>query len=66
MFECFAQERQIALDENLHDRLLEQGSAAADQQNIDSLREIVVMIVRNGMPNETENNGVATHADPMR
>ena len=66
MFERFARERHIALDKNLHDRLVEQGRTAFEQQDIESLREIISMIVRNRMPNDTESSGVAMLAGLMR
>ena len=65
-FERFARERHVALDKNLHDRLVEQGRTAFEQQDIDSLREIISMIVRNRMPNDTESSGVAMLAGLMR
>lgn len=66
MFERFAQERHVALDKGLHDRLVQQGRAAFQEKDIDSLREIIGMIVRNRMPNETESSGVAMLAGLMK
>ncbi len=66
MFEKFAQERHIALDKNLHDRLVQQGRTAAQQEDTETLREIIGMIVRNRMPNDNESSGVAMLAGLMR
>lgn len=66
MFERFSHERHIALDKDLHDRLVAQGRTAAEQQDIESLREVVGMIVRNRMPNETESSGVVMLAGLMK
>jgi molecular chaperone DnaK len=66
MFERLSQERHSALDKDLHDRLVQQGWAAVEQQDIDSVREVLSMIVRNRMPNETESSGVTMLAGLMR
>ena len=66
MFERISHERHIALDKDLHDRLVDQGKEAAEQQDIESLREILAIMVRNRMPNETESSGVAMLAGLMR
>lgn len=66
MFERFAQERHLSLDKNLHDRLVQQGRTALQQEDAESLREIIGMIVRNRMPNDSESSGVAMLAGLMK
>lgn len=66
MFERLAAERHSALDKDLHDRLVDQGWTAVEQQDVESVREVLGMIVRNRMPNESESSGVTMLAGLMR
>jgi hypothetical protein len=60
MFERLSQERHSALDKDLFDRLVQQGWAAAEEGDVDSVREIISAMFRNRMPGESDSSGVAT------
>jgi len=66
IFEQLSHERHCALDKDLHDQLVKQGLTAVEQEEVDSVREIVGMMVRNRMPSESESSGITMLAGLMR
>jgi molecular chaperone DnaK len=66
MFEQLSEQQHLAVDKNLHDRLVQQGMSCAESGDIDGVREVVGAIYRNTMPDDYEASGVARLAGLMR
>jgi len=66
MFERLSQERHSALDKDLFDRLVQQGWAAAEEEDLESVREVITAMFRNRMPGEGDSSGVAMLAGLMK
>jgi len=66
MFDRLSRERHSALDKDLFDRLVQQGRTAVEQDDIQSVRELITAIFRNRMPGEGDSSGVVMLAGLMK
>jgi molecular chaperone DnaK len=66
MFLAFARERHLAIDKVLHDRLVAEGEACIERNDLDGLRRAIGQILENQIPTSAKNAASAALAGLMK
>jgi molecular chaperone DnaK len=59
-------ERHLAIDKPLHDRLISEGEACIDRENLDGLRRVIGQILANQYPTSAKQAATAALAGLMK
>jgi len=66
IFLAFARERHLAIDKALHDRIVADGQACIDRNDLDGLRRAIGAILANQIPTDAKKAATAALAGLMK